>query len=253
MKTRLYIILLCVLPLTSFAQESTSFANDSYLDNYKFQVPQIGEFMSRINGDVSIVDKGDTLSREETLLTLFHKETCLRDTVTTRAFIEKVIESSPKIHFEDNSWCALVTCVVVNNKGIEDKVYLILKTQQRGPYMYKWVISDAFGRMLELDPKKSNPGLMISPADNEIDFPSLSFITKKESTNIVNYLSNNCEVSALSVFLTLVYNHIITIKYVAGIQYIFDDIAGYRLFVDRYTGTSKNAGWLISDIQKLHE
>ena len=209
--------------------------------------------MSRINGDISIVDNGDTLSREKTLLSLFHKETCIRDTVTTKAFIQKVIESSPKIHFEDNSWCAVVTCVVVNNKGVEDKIHLILKTQQRGEFMYKWVISDAFGRMLELDPKKSNPGLMISPAENEIDFPSLSFITKKESANIVNYISNDSEVSALSVFLALVYNHFITIKSIAEIQYIFDDIAGFRLFVDRYPGTSKNAGWLISDIQKIHD
>ena len=225
---------------------------DPYLDNFKFQVPQIGEFMSRINGDAVIVDHGDTLSREETLLSLFHKDTCLRDTVVTKAFIKGVIENPTKIHFEDTTWHAVVTCIINDNKGNDDKISLILRTQKRGDYLYKWVISDAFGDILDLKPQKSNPGLMISPADNELEFPSLSFITNKESVNIVNYISAGNQINSLSVFLTLIYNHIITIKSVLKVQYIFDDISGYRLVVDRYVGTSKNAGWLISDIQKTH-
>lgn len=245
-------LLLASSPL--LAQRSqVSIANDPYLDNFKFQVAQIGEFMSRINGDAFIVDADDTLSRERTLLTLFHKETSMRDTAITKAFIDSVIKNSSQIHFEDTTWCAVVTCIVSDNKGNEDNINLILKTQKRGEYMYKWVISDAFGEMLELTPQKSNPGLMISPADNELEFPSLSFITKKEGANITNYISRDSQVDALSVFLTLVYNRIITIKSTSKIQYFFDNISGYRLTVDKYVGTSKNAGWLISDIQKIHD
>lgn len=237
--------------IPAFAQNDIAIASDPYLENFKYQVAQISEFMARINGGTTATEKEDTLSREIALLSLFHKETYYRDSSLVWQFINKVREDSVQIHFEDTTWRAVATCSIVTNKNQEKNINLVLKTKKRGEYMYKWVIVDAFGEFLELTPQKSNPGLMISPADNEVNFLSLSGITKNESPNILNYVSDIKKVDCFTVFLTMVYNHIITIKTVSKIQYIFDDIAGYRLTVDKYSNTSKNAGWLISDIQSL--
>ena len=234
------------------AQEDLTLKRDPYLENFSYQVPQIGEFMSRINGESELISQLDSLrGRELCILSLFHRDVIERDTVVVKDFIDKVIADSVSIHFEDSTWCAVATLKVsVKGKG-DDLINLIFKTQKRAEFMYKWVVSDAFGDVLELTPAKTNPGLMISPTENELNFISVPQTFNAESENILNYIASDGSVNTLSVFLSMLYTKSIVIKEVMNLYYVFDNIAGYRLVVDQYSGTTRRAGWLITEISSV--
>ena len=248
------IVLLAFIFISSnvFAQNLV-YDNDPLLANFGFQVRQIGEFMSRLNGETSISEHTDTTSRELDIASLFKKETYHNNKQFVEDFTQKVLPDARYIDFADTTWYAVAKCAITTkSRDVQDDfVTLILKTEKYGPYLYKWVLAEAYGEILNLLPNKRNPGLRISPTDNEVNFMSLSYISKNENKNILNYTFQNYSPDPLTVFLTLLYNDLIEIDYVKELSYVFNDIEGYCLIVNYYSGDDRNCGWLISDIKPI--
>lgn len=236
-----------IIPTGMTAQEMTG-GRDSLLTNFSFQVRLIGEFMSRLNGSTSISESSNSVSRQIDLMSLFKKETYFSNKEYTEDFIQKVLERQTYIAYQDSTWYAIAKCAAESAEKKDTEITLVLKTEEYGDGMYKWVIADAWGEMLDLTPEKRNPGLKISPVDNEVNFMSLSHITETERKNILNYARHDYEPDRLTVLNALLYNGCISIRYVKDLSYVFTDIAGYRLKINNYPGEGRNCGWLVSEI-----
>lgn len=247
MKRLISLFIIMIIPVGMTAQEMIC-GRDSLLNNFSFQVRQIGEFMSRLNGRTSISGSSGSLSRMIDLTSLFMEDTYFQNREYTEDFIQKALARQTYIEFQDSTWYAIARCTVESAIKKDTEITLILKTEEYGEGMYKWVIVDAWGELLDLTPEKRNPGLKISPTDNEVNFISLSHITETEQKNILNYARQNYEPDRLTVLNTLLYNGFISISHVKKLSYVFTDIAGYRLRIDNYPGEARNCGWLISEI-----
>lgn len=245
---RFLLLALALFSISANAQ-NIIYDNDPLLENFSFQVRQISEFMSRLNGKTSLSEYTDITARKLDLASLFKKEVFFDNQTLAEDFIDRVLPDGRYIDFTDTTWYAVAKCAVVSKDGHEHEVSLILQTEEYGPYLYKWVIADAAGDFLSLVPDKRNPGLRISPTDNEVNFMSLSHITKNEHRNILNYSDQSFVPDQMTVLFTLLYNGLIEIKHVMDLSYVFRDIAGYRLNVNYYPGDEKNCGWLISEIR----
>jgi hypothetical protein len=244
-----FILMVLVLFSISANAQSIIYDNDPLLENFGFQVRQISEFMSRLNGKTSLSENTDTIARQLDLASLFKKEVFFENRSLAEEFINTVLSDGRYIDFTDTTWYARAKCAVVLNDGHEHEVSLILKTEEYGPYLYKWVIADASGDLLSLSPDKRNPGLRISPTDNEVNFMSLSHISRNENRNILNYAVRDYTPDPVTVLYTLLYNGLMEIKHVKELSYVFKDVAGYRLTVNHYPGDDRNCGWLISEIR----
>ena len=244
-----------IIPIGMRAQSDVVFEAEESLWE-RFQVPQVGEFMSRING-CATRRISDTLSRRIDIVSLFRKDVYLSSRQYVEDFVEKVISLDRYVDFGDNDlWYARARCVIETASKETGNITLALKTDEYGEGLYKWVIAGAYGDMLDLVPEKRNPGLRIAPTDNEVNFMSLSHISTTEQKNILNYSCRNYQPDGLSVFNTLIYNGLIYIRYVEDLTYVFN-IAGYRLEVSYcHPQSGKHNGWLVSDIspdiEELH-
>ena len=219
--------------------------SDPLMENFPFQIKLVDEFMSRLNGDTSI----DGSSRELDLASLFHKDVYMgAGKRYAEDFAHEVDEPAKYIDFKDSTWYAVAECAVEIRKGKEEKVTIVLKTENCGEFQYKWVMAHAYADCLDLTPDRCNPGLKIPPTDNEVNFMSLSAIEPK---NVLNYTSRGFAPDRESVLFAMMYYGLMKIKYVDRLSYVFTDIAGYRLSVEYFPGESRNSGWLISDIRPL--
>lgn len=232
---------MCLSILTVKAQIFTSVE----LENYKFRVKQISEFMERFNGKLSIVEKSDANWRKKNLILLFDRDTYMKNPKGAELLVSKIIADSLTINYNDTTWLAEAECNATLN-GKDTKITLYLAVERIKGDMYKWVIKGANGNLLQLKPDKVNGGLKISPVDNELNFMQLSHITSVEARNIINYKSNDTKIDPLQVFYTLVYEKKLTIKNVQRLKYHFN-LKNLSFIVTFFERDNMNAGWLISD------
>lgn len=219
--------------------------------NFMYQVKQIDEFMKRFNHEQLVVSpEKDSLWKERNLVLLFDKQTYLSNRQLADSMINVVVDDSLKIHFYDTTWCALATCQVKFKKKI-DTIQLVLQTEYIKDYMYKWVIKNAFGDLLNLNPNPKSEQLSISPVDNEINFMSLSSICKYNAQNIIRYNDKDYKVNTLDVFNALVYTGQLSIEHVIDMEYHFSNIKDYSFVVNYYNRDEPNSGWLISSVKKM--
>lgn len=218
-----------------------------YLYNYKYHVKQIDEFMSRFNGNSQAFDS--TLTRDKLLISLFDESYYIKNKDLSDKFISSIIANSSKLEFSGENWYAEALCNATY-AGKSINLTLELKVERIKDNMFKWVICGAESNVLELSPSKRNPGLIVSPADNEINFMSLSHITKTEHKNILNYTTSYFKPEKLSVFYTLVYNGLVKISNVKALKYHFE-IGKYHFTVQYHSRDSYNSGWLISNIEQI--
>lgn len=245
---KIFIMILMLACIGANAQ--VMYDRDPLLDNFKFQVRQISEFMSRLNGESSISAREDSLSREVDLISLFEKNTYIDHKSIVEGFIRQIRPRADYVSFADTTWFAVAECVVeVGTRPVkEETITIVLKTEEYGQHQYKWVMAEAFGDdVLSIEPEKRNPGLKIPPSANEVNFMILSHITKNERRNILNYACRTFCPDRMTIFYTLLYNGLMKISYVSSLRYIFN-IAGYRLQVKHHHSDNRSGGWLISDI-----
>lgn len=211
------------------------------------KVKMISEFMARFNLSElpPNLSPDDTLIHEKALAMLFDQELIDRRQDDAWRLVQLMKADERNLSFTDTAWHAEALCSISLN-GRNDHITLKLQTEHIKGFRYKWVIADAWGKPLELTPKKTNPGLRINPVDNEVNFLSLHNITKNEFQNILNYKANDRELDRLSVFLTLVQFGILKINHVEKIIYQFTG-NGYHFTVSEFHREGLNTGWLISN------
>lgn len=238
------LLLMLVLSATAFAQTPVG---DYDLLQFRMRVKQIGEFMARFNQDQIPPNlmPGDTLLRHKAFVMLFDRDLIDRRQDEVWQLVQRMVADERRLSFTDTTWSAEATCNVTL-QGKPNRLTLTLRIEHVDGYRYKWVIDGASGAALALNPHKSNPGLRISPTDNELNFISLRNITQNEYPNILNYKSAGSRMDGLSVFMALVKSGSLKINYVEELQYFFD-APGYRLVVSNFRRDDLNSGWLISD------
>ena len=250
MKNRLLQIFLVMLTMPYLGYSQGTFGSSIELENYKFRVKQIGEFMDRFNLKETIIDKKDSQWKQKNLTVLFNKDSYLKSRALAVNFIKTVIRDSVTLHYSDANWYAEAECNAKLN-GKATTITLFLKVERIQKDQYKWVITGAKGKALELNPDKTNPGLKISPVDNEVNFMSLAHITTTEARNIRNYIDHDMNIDNLSVFMALIYQKALKIESVQKLTYHFSNVAGYSFIVQHFERDNTNAGWLIAGIEKL--
>ena len=222
-------------------------------DSLLFQqrVSSMDEFMERFNGeDLSVQEDGDMLSKMQRVFRVCNRDVLDQDPQKWFPFLTDLAQNGVRLRYTDTNWAAIATCVV-DVDGREDTVTLTLKVERVKRSIYKWAISSASGSVLTLSPLKESPLFSISPANNEVNFISLSDITTDNAQNILCYGSRDCRVDQTSVFYALVAKGYLKIKYVVDLVYRFD-VAKYTFFVSFFNRDTFNAGWLISDFVENH-
>jgi len=250
-----YIMLICLsAPLC--AQQPSLFSSGEETNpefrNFYYQVKHIEDFMSRFNGETNVMDTTQMEGwKSNNLLFLFDEDTYYANEALADSLIQMQLDSTCRLDYTATNWTATAECNVLYKKA-KKTVFLTLKTEKVEEYIYKWVITDAKGEILELRPAKRNPGLRISPADNEVDFVSLTHITSAEAVNILNFTEKGYMPDGLSVFYSLVYTKQLQVESVQSVTYNFYDIHGFDFQVKRHFEDKAHSGWLITNIRK-HE
>lgn len=220
--------------------------------NFYFQVKHIEDFMSRFNGETNVMDSTQIEGwRYKNLLFLFDEQTYYANEALADTLIHRQLNSACRLDYTASNWSAVAECNVLYKKA-KKTVLLTLQTEKVEDYIYKWVITDAQGEILDLKPEKRNPGLRISPTDNEVDFISLKHITSAEAVNILNFAKKDYMPESLSVFYSLVYTKQLQIESIQSVTYHFYNIHGMDLEVKRHLEDKAHSGWLITGIRK-HE
>lgn len=251
MKTKFSVLFVvgCLICNMTMGQLQFSSSFDEF-ENFDYNIKQIDEFMLRFNLKELLVqpDQRSTWRNDNRVL-LFDKSYYLQNETYLNSFIEEIDAQQVTLQFYDSTWFAIAECDVMF-KGKKDKILLTLRTEQVKDDLYKWSIVDAFGVILDLNPKTQSDKLKILPSDNEVNFISLQSITTTNAPNITRYSKNGYSVDRLSVFNGLVYNKLLEIKTVSSLTYCFTQVKGYRFYVKKFVREEKNAGWLIYKVEK---
>lgn len=231
------------------AMSQTFIPDDKNPLDFKLRVKQISEFMERFNRNEipEILNKDDSLVNHKALAMLFDLDLIEQRPNEVIEFVTELIDDETYLSFCDTTWKAVARCNA-KYKGKDTEIVLELKTEKVEEYIYKWVITDAKGEILNLTPKRSNPGLRISPVDNEINFMSLNHITTNEAQNILNYKKKDGQINTLSVFFALVSAKDLNIENVQELIYEFEG-EKYEFTVRYFRRDSYSSGWLISDFK----
>lgn len=253
MKKYLYVLFLAFFYCPGHIYAQLIEPMDSNPLDFRVSVKQIEEFMKRFNQDefneLIKEEKDPLLKKEHNMTALFNFEFVKQHPEEVKEFVREMLDNNIRLHFADTTWTAIAECNATY-KGKPTRITLSLGTEYIGQSMYKWVIKGAEGNALKSLPEKANPGLKISPTDNEVNFMSLGHITSVEAKNILNYKASFREIDELTAFFTLVHNGLLKIQYVQELKYKFHIAGLYDFTVQNYRREALNSGWLISDIKK---
>lgn len=242
----LFAVFALLFSVTASSAQGLFFGNqyDSLL--FQQRIVSMDEFMDRFNGeDVKGLDNMDTLARMKCLYHVCNHDALEKEPERWYSFLSDLARDSTRLSYTYANWAAIATCMV-DVDGTEDTVTLILKMEHVKRSIYKWVITQASGRLLSLSPEMASTTFAISPTDNDVDFISLGEITGKNGQNILCYSNRDFLLDQTSVFFSLVAMGYLKIKYVADLDYQFD-VPHYTFFVEHFSRETSNAGWLISD------
>lgn len=201
---KILFFLLFIFSSSAYSQVAGMTEKD--LLGYRLKVKQLDEFMRRFNQQEipSLFHNKDSLQQAVYSMTaVFDYNVIKHREQDVCKFVTTMLENKVQINFTDSIWKAVAHCIALY-KGKEIPLTIELATENVKDCIYKWVITDAYGDVLNLTPLKQNPGLAISPVDNEVNFVSLKHITTVESRNILNFKERCSNINTLSVFFALV-------------------------------------------------
>jgi hypothetical protein len=225
----------------------------------QMRVKQIDEFFDRFNFEThrmgnNTEDSSNSILRTQNLLHLFNENLFGFTDQSSRKNIKTFIDSSVfnhiKLKYEDTTWYAELHCKV-NYNGKNESLTLLLQPEKITDYEYKWVICAAHADFMNLLPKKENPKLKLSPVDHQLNFMSLSEMTKNQEDNIIKMVDKDYYPDELSIFLFLVKTAQLKIEYVDKLDYHFLQVPGYIFTVSHFERNSSNVGWLISKVESV--
>ncbi len=240
------IILLSLFVFCDIFSQHTK--RDFVWENYKYEIKQLDEFIMRFNlQEMMISPEEDSLWQYKNRILLFDKESYIAMQEKSDCMIRQIVNDSLSIHFSDSTWHATVSCLV-RFKEKKDTLTLMLHTQEIKEKVYKWVISDAYGNILNLKSQYHSHYNRIPPTDNELNFISLSNITESNRDNILQYSDSTYTHSSLTTFYTLVYYGLLKIERVIELTYHFKISPDYEFDIKYFNRMEGNSGWLIYNI-----
>ena len=249
-----FLIIFGIVIYTNLYSQQIIHTEDQSIDTlFDMNVSSINEFMTRFNGEDSHPDFRDaspSIKRISNLMMLFdmqsekirHKETTVRD------FVNQVDSSDICLTFTDSLWF-IETRSIVQYNNTEYEIGLYFKTEVIESNVYRWAIFDATDVLNNVI--KLNKIRIIDPTDNEFDFLELRDRFKYDNKNAFAYKAMDRELDDLSVLITLIYNGQIIFKYVKKSAYYFYNVPGFKFKVELVNRKSNNAGWLITDIDRI--
>lgn len=227
-------------------------------DLYKTRIKLIDEFFNRFNGrefraDI-LPESEDAELRNKLVLFNAGMFKSFRDSVflEAKAFSNKIIEDSIRIHYSDSLWFAKAACHGTF-KGKPVDFVLYLNIENRRNKLYKWVISRAEGELFNLTPSLEKETIMLMPDDHETNFMALHRITTEKDDLILNYRQKNFSIDQTSVFYAFVNSGLLDIAYVDNLEFLFYQVPNYVFTVSHFERDNYNAGWLISSFKKATE
>ncbi len=225
-------------------------------DLYLSQIHLVDEFMDRFNGKSHMPNLPKELlnDRKNQILLLFDlgifesREDSLF--IEAEKFAQKVINDSIRLHYEDSTWYAKALCEgTLNKKPVEFTLYLRVDTTATG--VYTWFVSGAEGNAFKIDSLKDHKPFTLMPDDHETNFMSLYRMTDETFDYITDFISDKIDINQTTVFITLVKLNLLKIEYVKDLEFVFNQVPGYR-FTIKYASREKlNAGWLINSFTEL--
>lgn len=254
--TKRLTLLLWVFLLSSTAFSQVFFEEKINENLLKGRVKQVEEFMARFNNEEDWESKKatytDSTYRTQFLRTLFdHSLYPIKNkkmTSLAEKFIQDIIKNHYQIHFTDTTWSAQVDCKVVIG-GKSSKMKLFLKTEQKAPYEYVWVIFDFVSPLIQAEPTAPRP--IISPTEHEMGFMGLLSLSTQEKKNVSNLFPKNVKIDRLSILAFLIKNGFIRFTEISNICFHFH-VPGYAFTIKRIERkNSYNTGWLITNLSIL--
>ena len=229
----------------------------------KMRVELLDEFISRFNYEKDVFgnlveNRQDIEMRKRYVYSTFNEDIFKNIDNELSKYYQKFvntvtnIEQPAYVYFTDTDWLAQADCMAMyNGKKIELTVFLRIEHIEN--YKYKLIIIGLKNPIFSLIPDKQNPGIIISPTDNELRFMSLPDLSGKNHKNIINYSPKEYKVDKLTVFNTLIYTGQLKIEYVKKVSYLFFQVPDYVFKVEHFERDRDNAGWLISEIKEIKE
>lgn len=205
---------------------------------FNFRIKLVESFMERFNSGENIVP-------------LFDQEMLGSDTQTVKDaedFSKVALKSGAKLKYADTTWFAIAPCSgKMNGKSVE--FVLILNVENYAKDQFKWVITKVQGDIFNLStPTNDNP--IISPLAHETNFMELA---RLRPSSILSVSHKRYELDPTAVFFTLYHTKQLTIEYITNLQFMFFQVPGYVFTIKEFDRQTKNAGWLITSIEKMNE
>lgn len=250
-------LLLCIVGGLS-GQEvrvvAPSLLNEAVL---RLRIKQIEEFMARFTHPTDrmarpLANLGDAKAYEAGIEMLVEATYRRKHVDAVRDFAQAVSKSKTPLRFTDAFWYAELQCDV-KYRGQAETVTLYLRVEPIAQLRYKWVLVWAEGPCLSQKPKRSNPGLIISPVEHELNFMSLVDLLNTAPSDGQNYCSRTYKPDMLSVFLALMRAGVLTFEGVRDIRYHFFQVPGYIFRVGHFERQGTNVGWLIDSISTCRD
>lgn len=255
MRVRFFVsVVLLMHVVSSNAQFRSPFEDTLNGDVYAAQVKLIDEFISRFNREEVRRDLPDSLNTDyNNLLLLFDFQTFSpqKDSLLfeMQQFARSVLNHSAQIQHDDHKWYADVE-VIVSLIGKKMPIHLFLVFEPREKQdMFKWTICGAEGVLFDLQKPLSD--LFISPIAHEMEFMEVSGVFKETPKYITSYLPTSHTLDNLSALAVLVANKCLHFESINQIQFVFEQVPGYRFYVSYHARESKNSGWLISQLEHI--
>lgn len=261
-KFSLVFLFLCILAVSNGQGITDHSATNE--EAFKFRVKQLNEFIDLFNNNVDFESRGislkesQSISRETVISSLLNMSDPRLDQEggeyskeyeeTAKEFISVVANNNFIISKSSEDIYALATTTGTFKKQAV-KFNIILQQELVGKNMLKWVISNVDADFLEFLKDDTINLRFLPPSSDELDFIEL-----RRALNDVDYLDQyayrDYSYDPLSVFFYFLNNGDLKIETVPEVRYMLFDIPGWTIELSDFNRTSKNSGWLISNLSK---
>lgn len=257
------ILIFCCVAMTMIETHSQIFTQVIDEQELSHRIKQIDEFFMRFNYKVDYTGKPvdsndsesepDSLRRFKTAASLLNldKFATSRNSLDSVAseFVDYVITSDVNLHYEDTTWHAMVTCSAIYN-GKPQSLTLKMQPEKVQAEIYKWVICDVYGSLVDCMTDSCNMNLRIFPGAHGSSFISLPEFINLNASDIRSLFCKGYEPTSLAAFEYLVKTGKLKLQNVTGVKYLFHT-PKYDFTVEQFSKKNTyNNGWLINSIVK---
>ena len=241
---KLFFTIVSVVLINAFTEAQVVVDTEYDEALFKARVSLVEDFMRRFNEGTILPLFDGTMFGHQGENDSLYKE--------AQKFAAAARKSGVKLSNTDTNWVALAPCSG-KFKGKPVDFMLILNTEKYAPDAYKWVIAGVQGDIFKLTPSSYNIDFLISPLAHEVNFMELGRITMQKDDLILNYKQKRYELDETAVFFAYVYEGLLDIEHVKGLQFMFLQVPGWSFTIEEFNRQTMNSGWLITSFSKMSD